>query len=109
MTPTTEAPSDRAVSVARRAVGVALGLGCDASEARHPRSEWRYASWSAAPAADWAPEQFDHVKTGFQLDDNHKDTGCKDCHVDGMGKAPRCNACHDDDWKYPAKAPGKKL
>ncbi len=58
---------------------------------------------------DWAPEKFDHVKTGFRLDDNHKDAGCKDCHVDGMGKLPRCNACHDDDWKYPVKAPGKKL
>jgi hypothetical protein len=61
----------------------------------------------ACHAADWFPATFDHAKTGLTLDANHADTSCNGCHPDGLGKPTNCTVCHEGDWKYPQRSPGK--
>lgn len=54
-------------------------------------------------------ESFDHRKVGLELDKDHKDATCEDCHGDlTFSGPPVCADCHDD-VKYPQDLPGKKV
>jgi len=48
----------------------------------------------------WPAASFDHRVTGVALDEVHREAGCEDCHTDGPGSQPRCDACHDDGRSY---------
>ena len=57
----------------------------------------------------WNEKNFDHKKTGFQLDDTHIANECSACHIEKNYKNPVCTSCHDENFKYPDKKPGKLL
>lgn len=59
--------------------------------------------------AKWTEQNFDHKKTGFQLDETHAANECANCHVQKNYKNPVCTNCHDENYKYPDKKPGKAL
>jgi len=53
--------------------------------------------------------KFDHRKVKLQLDENHIELECGDCHKDTkFVNAPVCSDCHDDK-SFPKNLPGKKL
>jgi hypothetical protein len=59
--------------------------------------------------ADWEPGGFDHAKaTGVALDETHAEIDCEICHAEkDYAKPPSCTECHDEDFRYPDKSPGK--
>jgi len=67
-------------------------LGRDVSLVRWPGGDMR---------------RFDHVKTGFRLDNAHAEATCVDCHEKRtksgtqtfLGQSPRCASCHEDPHK----------
>jgi Class III cytochrome C family/Cytochrome c3 len=54
----------------------------------------------------WANEGFDHKIASLILDDDHSGFECENCHTQGVGEPVSCDACHDDDRKFPASVPG---
>ena len=57
----------------------------------------------------WTPENFKHSKTGLTLDETHAANECETCHVEKNFTKPVCTNCHEADYKYPDKKPGKLL
>lgn len=58
---------------------------------------------------NWNGETFNHGITGIELDENHIDNDCQDCHIDSkFNETPTCVDCHEDK-SYPKDIPGKKV
>ncbi|TFH01687.1 MAG: hypothetical protein E4H13_04200 [Calditrichales bacterium] len=58
----------------------------------------------------WNSATFNHKVTGLVLDENHIESGCEDCHIDRkFDLRPNCENCHDNEIKYHAKVPGRKI
>jgi DnaJ-class molecular chaperone len=55
---------------------------------------------------NFEPGKFDHSITGLELDENHKEASCTDCHQTKDFSNPTCTNCHDDK-SYPKDKPGK--
>jgi len=66
---------------------------CHESKARFAKLE---SSCSACHAPDWAPEEFDHARTGLTLDETHSGIDCTGCHTEGIGNPVACTFCHED-------------
>ena len=59
---------------------------------------------------EWNKGQFDHKITGLILDEDHVDHDCKDCHIQSnFDSKPSCEACHDDEFSFPASLPGTRI
>ncbi len=57
----------------------------------------------------WNKATFKHAVTGLQLDDNHSDLECSDCHSkNNYGLKPDCSGCHEG-YSYPKQKPGKPV
>jgi len=52
---------------------------------------------------DWQPTEFSHASTGVELDEEHREADCSDCHVQGFGTPPDCADCHEDERRYDPK------
>ncbi|QQS37247.1 MAG: hypothetical protein IPM56_04645 [Ignavibacteriales bacterium] len=51
---------------------------------------------------------FDHRVTGLVLDETHSSFDCGDCHSENnFSKKPDCSNCHESDFSFPNKKPGK--
>ena len=48
----------------------------------------------AAPASE--AEGSDDGRVGMLLDETHVELECGECHAEGLGAAPSCDACHDE-------------
>jgi hypothetical protein len=57
---------------------------------------------------NFAPGKFNHSITGLELDENHKEASCTDCHQTKDFSNPICTNCHDDK-SYPKDKPGKQV
>jgi hypothetical protein len=57
----------------------------------------------------WTAETFDHKITGLQLDETHAQNECESCHVEKNFSKPVCSNCHEANYKYPDKKPGKVI
>lgn len=54
-------------------------------------------------------DYFDHGISGLELDENHVDLDCSDCHqTNKYSKRPTCDDCHDDDISFPDSTPGER-
>lgn len=49
---------------------------------------------------------FNHKVTGLELDDNHIEAECTDCHINNDFTKKDCNNCHEG-YSYPKQKPGK--
>jgi hypothetical protein len=59
---------------------------------------------------DWNPENFKHAVTGLDLDENHLEQECEECHTEKRYDAkPVCNNCHDEDIAFPKNLPGTRI
>ena len=57
---------------------------------------------------NFEPGKFDHSITGLQLDENHKEASCSDCHQMKDFSNPVCTNCHVDK-NYPKDVPGRLI
>ena len=57
---------------------------------------------------NWNQDNFEHAKVGIDLDENHIEAECSDCHPNNQyDKQPVCSDCHDEEITYPADKPGE--
>jgi hypothetical protein len=55
-------------------------------------------------------DEFDHEITGLQLNDEHIEFDCYECHTDDRYDIPpSCVECHDDDVSFPTDLPGERI
>lgn len=55
----------------------------------------------------WNAETLNHAVTGQQLDDNHIDVDCEDCHAESRyDRPPVCSECHEPNIQFPDRRPG---
>jgi len=55
----------------------------------------------------WSSETFNHTITGLELDGNHLELNCDDCHLEkNFTEKPSCINCHES-YEYPKQKPGK--
>lgn len=59
----------------------------------------------------WEVGVFDHSVTGLELNDEHIDFECENCHIDeDFSAPPDCENCHDsEDIYYPDYTPGDEV
>lgn len=57
----------------------------------------------------WDSTNFKHSITGLTLDETHSANECETCHVEKNFTKPVCTNCHEANYKYPDKKPGKLL
>lgn len=57
----------------------------------------------------WTQANFDHAVVGLALDANHVEIECEQCHLERKFEdKPVCTECHDKEFTYPARKPGKR-
>lgn len=58
----------------------------------------------------WSSENFNHSVTGVNLDETHKELECSDCHHElNYTATPVCVDCHEDEFSFPNKVPGRLI
>lgn len=58
----------------------------------------------------WSSDNFDHKATGVLLDAMHGELECENCHHErNYSVSPVCEDCHEEEFVFPKKIPGKLI
>lgn len=59
---------------------------------------------------NWSETNFNHRVTGFELNEEHSDFYCENCHQNrNFAAKPSCVECHENEVSFPADLPGKYI